>query len=45
MHGLDVTRHLGGVGSGVAALGTLLLRHGDWDWDHFTLSLWVGYKS
>ena len=37
--GLDVMRHLGGVGGGVAALGTLLLGHGDRDWDHLTLNL------
>ena len=37
--GLDVVRHLGGVGGGVAALGTLLLGHGDRDWDHLTLNL------
>ena len=39
VRGLDVLGHLGGVGGGVAALGTLLLGHGDRDWDHLTLNL------
>ena len=39
MHHLDVLRHLGGVGRGVAALGTLLLRHRNCYWNHLTLDL------
>ena len=38
--GLDVVGHLGGVGGGVAALGTLLLGHGDLHRDRLALHLW-----
>ena len=37
--GLDVLCHLGGVGGGVAALGTLLLGHGDLHRDSLALDL------
>ena len=37
--GLDVLGHLGGVGGGVAALGTLLLGHGHLHRDSLALDL------
>ena len=40
VRGLDVLGHLGGVGGGVAALGTLLLGHGDLHRDSLALDLW-----
>ena len=39
VRGLDVLGHLGGVGGGVVALGTLLLGHGDLHRDRLALHL------